>query len=239
MHSALASLVVDECEHDTARVAIPRTEVQVIVRFGPSARNGIDAHAFGPQPKVRRKTICAGQRAVIARLHPGTSAAVFGVPACALAGEIVALEAFWSESEMQRFYDHLIVTRSTVEAALVVESAIAERFVNASTSPIFSPLAMMATARLTSTSVNAVATELGMSERQFRRVFREAMGMSPKAFAKLARFRSALTASQNNREASWASIAVGCGYYDQAHLIDEFRAIAGVTPRALIHELER
>ena len=140
---------------------------------------------------------------------------------------------------MQRFYDRLIVTRSTVEAAVVVESAIAERLANASTSAIFSPLAVRATARLASHSVNAVAAELGMSERQFRRVFREAVGLSPKAFTKLARFRRALTVSQDNREASWASIAACSGYYDQAHLINEFRTFAGVTPRALLHELER
>jgi AraC-like DNA-binding protein len=138
---------------------------------------------------------------------------------------------------MQRFYDRLIITRSTVEAAAVVESASAERLANAGTSA-FSPLAVRATACLTSNSVSAVAAELGMSERQFRRVFREAVGMSPKAFAKLARFRRALTASQHDREASWASIAAGSGYYDQAHLIDEFRVIAGVTPRALLRELE-
>jgi transcriptional regulator GlxA family with amidase domain len=124
---------------------------------------------------------------VTARLHPGASAAAFGVSACSLAGQIVELEALWSESAMQRFYDQLIVTRSTVEAAVVVESAIAERLANASSWAIFLPLAVRAMERLTSHSVNAVAAELGMSERQFRRVFREAVGMSPKAFTKLAR----------------------------------------------------
>jgi len=36
---------------------------------------------------------------------------------------------------------------------------------------------------------------------------------------------------------SWASIAAAAGYYDQAHLIAEFRAIAGMTPRAFLDEL--
>jgi AraC-like DNA-binding protein len=85
--------------------------------------------------------------------------------------------------------------------------------------------------------VNTVADDLGVSERHLRRVFHEALGVSPKAFAKLARFHRALSAAREERPASWASIATRAGYYDQAHLIAELRAIAGVTPRALLGEL--
>ena len=77
-----------------------------------------------------------------------------------------------------------------------------------------------------------------MSERHLRRVFRETVGVSPKTFAKLTRFhRGALRGAREEGHASWASIAAAAGYYDQAHLIAECRAIAGVTPQALLGEL--
>ena len=98
-------------------------------------------------------------------------------------------------------------------------------------------LALDAADRLTRASVNAVADDLGVSERHLRRVFRETVGVSPKAFARLTRFHRALRAAREDGHASWASIAATAGYYDQAHLIAEFRAIAGVTPRALLGEL--
>lgn len=85
--------------------------------------------------------------------------------------------------------------------------------------------------------MNAVALDLGVSERHLRRVFRESVGVSPKTFAKLARFHRALRAACNDVHASWASIAAAAGYYDQAHLNAEFRTIAGVTPQALRGEL--
>ena len=85
--------------------------------------------------------------------------------------------------------------------------------------------------------MNAVAVDLRVSERHLRRVFRETVGVSPKAFVRLARFRRALRAARHDDHASWASIAASTGYYDQAHLIAEFRAIAGVTPRAFLGEL--
>jgi AraC-like DNA-binding protein len=85
--------------------------------------------------------------------------------------------------------------------------------------------------------VSAVAVDLGVSERHLRRVFREAVGMSPKTFAKLTRFHRALRAARREAHPRWASIAAHAGYYDQAHLIAEFRAITGVTPGALLREL--
>ncbi|MDE0855354.1 MAG: hypothetical protein OSA97_13130 [Nevskia sp.] len=49
-------------------VAIPRAEIQMVVRFSGPARNGLDIHAFGAQHRARRKMICAGQRSITIRL---------------------------------------------------------------------------------------------------------------------------------------------------------------------------
>ena len=105
--------------------------------------------------------------------------------------------------------------------------------------PARAQLALAAAERLTraSGSVYAVAAELGVSERHLRRVFRETVGVSPKAFARIARFHRALGAAREDARAGWAGIAAAAGYYDQAHLIAEFRAIAGVTPRVLVGEM--
>jgi transcriptional regulator GlxA family with amidase domain len=90
---------------------------------------------------------------------------------------------------------------------------------------------------LVNANVSSVAADLGVSERHLRRVFRKAVGMSPKGFARLARFRHALRMVREDSRLSWATIAAAAGYYDQAHLIEEFRAIAGVTPRVLLSEI--
>jgi AraC-like DNA-binding protein len=238
--SVVAAVLVDEFDRDVALVSLPRPEFQVIARFGPSARGGLDVHAFGPRDRAHRKVIRGGQRAVTARLRLGATEAVFGVPASALAGRIVALEDLWGEVATRRLCDCLAAARSMRDAAAIVESAIGGRLarVDAARAGPHAGLALEAAARLARTSVNAVAAELGVSERHLRRVFHDVIGVSPKAFAKLARFHRALTAARANRAAGWASIAAGTGYYDQAHLIGEFRAIAGATPRALLGELD-
>jgi len=117
----------------------------------------------------------------------------------------------------------------------MLESAITERA--ADTNRANAQLALRAAERLVSANVSTVAADLGVSERHLRRVFRDAVGVSPKEFAKLVRFDRAISAAHADVRASWASIAAATGYYDQAHLIGEFHSICGVTPRALLSEL--
>jgi AraC-like DNA-binding protein len=235
MASAVTALFVDENERDTPRVALPRPEVHLAVRYGPSARNGLDIHVLGGRERAHRKHIRAGQRTVMARLRLGAHEAVLGVPASVLAGRIVPLEELWDGATTRRLIDELAKARDGADAAKVLESAIEQRVALANDARI--DLALDAASRLGSANVRTVAAELGVSERHLRRAFRETVGVSPKAYAKLARFRCALRAAGQPGQATWANIAATAGYYDQAHLIAEFRAIAGVTPRALLGEL--
>jgi AraC-like DNA-binding protein len=237
--SAVTSLVANTYDEDAVLVSIPRVEFQVVVRFGPLARGGLDVHAFGARDHAHRKWIRGGHRAVTARLRLGVTEAVFGVPASEIAGRIIALEDLWGDVATRRLCDRLGAAGSMDDAAAIVDSALGERVAHGGAAPLpHVALALAATDRLASASVSAVASELGVSERHLRRVFREIIGVNPKAFAKLVRFHRALAAARANRAADWAGIAVATGYYDQAHLIGEFRAIAGVTPSALLRELD-
>ncbi len=235
--SSVASLFAYDCDHDGPAVSIPRPEIHLVARFGPSAQSGLDVHALGVRQRVQRKFIHSGQRIVIARLRLGAPDAVLGVPAPALSGRIVALADLWGDAVTRRLCARLADARDTVDAAAVLDGAIAERLATADRRLTHAPLALTAADRLTRANVTAVAADLGVSERHLRRLFRETVGVSPKAFARLSRFHRALRAARADPHANWASIAAAAGYYDQAHLIAEFRAITGVTPRELLSEL--
>jgi AraC-like DNA-binding protein len=230
-------VVVFECTEDRRYVAMPRPEVQLVVRFGTSGPDGIDIHAFGVRQSAHRKLIRAGQRSVTARLRLDAPPALLGVPASELAGRIVALEDLWGGAASRSLIDQLGDARDTFAAAAVLERALGQRLTGATSRPAHAQLALAAAERLASANLNVVAADLGVSERHLRRVFHRTVGVSPKAFAKLARFHRALLVARENGSASWASIAATAGYYDQAHLIAEFRALAGATPRALLGEL--
>jgi methylphosphotriester-DNA--protein-cysteine methyltransferase len=63
-----------------------------------------------------------------------------------------------------------------------------------------------------------------------QQVFRAEVGLSPKAYQRLARFRATLTSIDAAAGLGWPAFAAERGYYDQAHLIREFRAHAGLSP---------
>jgi AraC-like DNA-binding protein len=235
--SALSALFVDEHTRDTPAMAIPRPEVQLVARFGPLARGGVDVHVMGVREKVHRKLLRGGQRSVTARLRLGAPEAVLGVRASELRGGIVSIDQLWGGAATRRLVNQLEDARSAADAAAVLDGAIAERIATAEAGGTRAKVVEDAARRLTDTNVAAVAAELRVSERHLRRIFNDVVGVSPKAFARLARFHRALSAARRVGSASWAGIATAAGYYDQAHLIAEFRAFAGTTPQALLDEL--
>jgi len=76
-----------------------------------------------------------------------------------------------------------------------------------------------------------------LSLRQFERLFRSEVGMSPKAFARIARFQAALDAKLANPTRTWLNIAHSFGYYDQMHMVHDFEQLGRHTPSQLLVEM--
>lgn len=85
--------------------------------------------------------------------------------------------------------------------------------------------------------MQCLAEKLGSNPRQLCRSFNATFGVSPKRFARLARFQKILAERQNGQ--SWAQVAHTCGLTDQAHLVREFHDIVGESPTDFCpHELQ-
>jgi len=80
------------------------------------------------------------------------------------------------------------------------------------------------------TSIDYLASTACLSNRQFERVFKERIGLSPKFFSRLVRFANAWVIKENKSDTSWLSIAHTCGYYDQMHLIRDFKEFTATNP---------
>jgi len=76
-----------------------------------------------------------------------------------------------------------------------------------------------------------VARALGWSRRRLERVFARELGIRPKLFARIVRLNAVLAGLDAAERASAVDLALDAGYFDQAHLLRDFRVLAGRTPR--------
>ncbi|MEJ7768637.1 MAG: helix-turn-helix domain-containing protein [Chitinophagaceae bacterium] len=83
--------------------------------------------------------------------------------------------------------------------------------------------------------VENLAYDANMSNRSFERHFTAQIGLSPKLFCCISRFSHALALKLKNPEMDWISITNQCGYFDQMHLIKDFKRFSGNTPSHFVN----
>jgi AraC-like DNA-binding protein len=79
-------------------------------------------------------------------------------------------------------------------------------------------------------NIDRLAATACLGYKQFKRVFAEYVGANPKDYLRVVRFQKALHTLQVQPDIRHVHLAYDCGYYDQSHLIKEFRQFSGYTP---------
>jgi AraC-like DNA-binding protein len=80
--------------------------------------------------------------------------------------------------------------------------------------------------------IQNAAARAGLSVRHFERRFLEQVGVAPRRYARIVRFQAALNI-RLNAERPWTDIAHDLGYYDQMHMVHDFRMFSGESPTRL------
>ncbi|AYY12478.1 AraC family transcriptional regulator [Actinobacteria bacterium YIM 96077] len=181
----------------------------------------------------------ADQRATVGvAFRPGGAAAFFHPPANVLAEPVIALDSLWGRDGAV-LRERLLEQRTPESALQVFESVLLQRVVSAPDSLVGKAVERLSTGA----RVDEVVDWSGLTSTTFNRRFRSAVGLNPKAFARVRRLQRVLRAVNGYDDAGaggghgagdgdWSTVAVEHGYYDQAHLINEFRMFTGVTPTA-------
>jgi AraC-like DNA-binding protein len=80
-------------------------------------------------------------------------------------------------------------------------------------------------------AIEDLATQTGFTRKHLGNLFQQQVGLSPKSLARVHRFRGALALlDRGDGQVPWAELAEQCGFYDQSHLINEFRRFTGLSP---------
>ena len=153
------------------------------------------------------------------RFRLGAAGAVLGLPAGEFLDDSVPLEEVWGPS-----LDERVASGGPRALVAAVRSRVAGVRLD--------PLARAAALRMAEPGARVSALDLGVSERQLRRRFEDAVGYGPKTLARVLRFQRFLALASGGGEL--ARLAFAAGYADQAHLTRECRRLAGRTPAELV-----
>lgn len=82
----------------------------------------------------------------------------------------------------------------------------------------------------TTVSISQLSDIACLSSKQFGRVFADYVGATPKEFIRIVRMQRALSMLQKDATLSFAQVAYSCGFFDQSHMIKEFKIFSGYTP---------
>jgi transcriptional regulator GlxA family with amidase domain len=179
------------------------------------------------------------------RFRPGAAAVLLDTPLGELCDRHVPLDALWGRVAAE-LGDALAPTPAaapTPERVRHVERVLRARLAAArggrdGEDVVARAVALFRRAR-GGVGVQAVASALGVHERRLERAFAHHVGLSPKFLARVERFRHAVALVDRGAPRPWTTIAYEAGYADQAHLVRECRALAGLTPAALAAERRR
>jgi AraC-like DNA-binding protein len=153
----------------------------------------------------------------------------FGVPAGELHNEDVPLETLW-RGRAGEFCEALAAAPTPAAKFAIVERTLRDMASTFARSPAVKfGIETLRHVPLTH-SVTQLAESTGLTQRSFIARFRDEVGLTPKLFSRVRRFHEVIRRVHAVREPEWTHVALACGYFDQAHFINDFRTFSGLTP---------
>jgi len=170
-------------------------------------------------------------------LRPGAAAALLGMPAGEIAGTAVHLDQLWC-GQGAELRERMAEARDDASRVAVLCAMLGQRLAQADTAlqPATSMAAIKAAQLIAESggrhSLREVAAAVGVGERRLQQLFQQQVGLSPRTWGRLARLHACLRALRQPRPRmpGWAELALDGGFYDQSHLVNEFKVLSGLTP---------
>ena len=211
-------------------------EVHVIFSFGPECRVPERVRSFVAATDTRHAVVehDGHQHGVELRLTPLGAHMLLGLPMDELTGRVVELDGLLGR-EADELIERMHEARGWDGAFEVMDAWLLRRLADARRPH---PSVEHTWERLVrshgSAPISELVEETGWSRRHHAARFREQVGLAPKPFARILRFRHAARELVRPDGRSLAEIALDCGYYDQAHLNRDFREFSGRSPTELM-----
>jgi AraC-like DNA-binding protein len=169
--------------------------------------------------------------------RPGGAYPFVGPPAGELADAHLPLDTVWGIRAVDELRERLMRAQAPAERVQILEAALLAQLTRPLHHHPAVTLALRAFAAAPRGPIIAhVVDQLSLSHARFIAVFRDEVGMTPKQFCRVRRFRRVVQRTRNEEQPNWAQLALACGYCDQAHLARDFQLFAGVSPTVFLRD---
>ena len=179
----------------------------------------------------------AGVESFAVFFQPAGWSMLFRTPVCEMTNRFMDATAVGG-SRLRELWNRLGEVSAFESRVLIVEEYLLGRIPSASPRrEVTTSAANVIFRRRGAIGITALASAYSIGLRQFERSFERDVGVSPKSFARIARFQSALDAKLVSPQRTWLDIAHSFGYHDQMHMIHDFEALGRTTPTHLIKQM--
>lgn len=244
---ALASVVkhywsLEQSAHEAAltrELVLPDGCPEIVFNLSDRFLRYTEETAFEHQPR----TLIAGQMTRSILIGPGGEVKLFGVrfqpygasafldiPISDMTDRIESLDALFPKKESE-FHERLLEAATFDECVAIFERTIGAEFTAKFPERRFCEVAELL-ARSDSGRIAQFAANVGWTERKLERDFKRYVGLSPKMYQRVTRFASIVRALEHFGPDELMDHAHELGYYDQPHMINEFRSFARESPTA-------
>lgn len=171
-----------------------------------------------------------GAAMMVITFKKGMAAPFFPFPMQEIADSVVDADLVWG-NDFAMVRGQLLETKDISLRFQIVEDFLLRRFRSKlDVNPCVSFAVGEMCSRPDEWNISRMNQKIGYSQKHFTDLFRRHVGVTPKAYLKIMRFQKALKAIDAAVEIDWSVIAQNCGFYDQAHFINDFKHFSGFTP---------
>jgi methylphosphotriester-DNA--protein-cysteine methyltransferase len=168
-------------------------------------------------------------------LRPGAAAALLGgVPAGEIGDLVVHLDELW-HGEGARLLERMAEAPDDAARVALLQATLRRQLGHTEANPAAACATQAISVGGGQRPLREIAASIGVGERRLQQIFHAHVGLSPRAWSRLARLHACLRALRRQQAPAWAEVALAGGYYDQSHLVNEFRALCGITPNEFFH----
>lgn len=238
-----AFIYFERAEHaHTVDRFLPNGDTEILIDFNDAPQHIYDNESLKEVQAcnrvwasgVRTKpiTIPSGDGAtmMVISFKKGMAAPFFPFPMKEIADSVVDADLVWGR-KFAELRERLIEEKSIGRRFVMVEEFLLEhcgRRLEVSPCVEFAVEAMAN--RPDGINIARMNSQIGYSQKHFIDLFKRSVGVTPKAYLKIMRFQKAIRTIDAADTIEWDMIAQECGFYDQAHFINDFKHFSGFTP---------